>query len=180
VVPADNKETDEPAKVPGHVAFYARFYSAMTGKQATGDDLIHMSEKVYNFQRIFNIRQGKGLRINDSNPPYRSVGPVTEWEYESRQERYDTYLKEKCGIDCTGMGTAEKLAKVREFREEQYRLLADAAYKRRGWTRNGVPTMEKVKSLGLDWIPEVVEIVKKFEGTEPPSETLPESDQAWK
>jgi aldehyde:ferredoxin oxidoreductase len=180
VVPADNKETDEPAKVPGHVEFYARFYSAMTGKQATGDDLIHMSEKVYNFQRIFNIRQGKGLRINDSKTPYRSMGPVTEWEYESRQERYDTYLMEKCGIDCTDMNTAEKLLKVREFREEQYRLLTDAAYKRRGWSRNGVPTMEKIKELGLDWIPELVEIVKKYETSEPPEDTLPQSNEAWK
>jgi aldehyde:ferredoxin oxidoreductase len=179
VVPADNKETDDPAKVPGHVEFYSRFFSAMTGKQATGKDLIHMSEKVYNFQRIFNIRQGKGLRINDSNPPYRSVGPVTEWEYESRQERYDSYLGEKCGIECTGMNTADKLIKVREFREEQYRLLTDAAYKRRGWTRNGVPTMEKVKSLGLDWIPEIVQIIEKYETSEPPNDTLPKSNEAW-
>ncbi len=180
VVPADNKDSSDPAKVPGHVAFYARFFSAMTGRQVEGEDLIHMSEKVYNFQRIFNIRQGKGLRINDSNPPYRSVGPVTEWEYKSRQERYDTALQEKCGIDCTNMTTAEKVARLRSYREEQYKLLADAAYKRRGWTRNGVPSMEKIKSLGLDWIPELVEIVKKHEGMEPPKDTLPKSDEAWK
>jgi aldehyde:ferredoxin oxidoreductase len=172
--------TDEPAKVPGHVAFYARFFEAMTGRPTKGDDLIGMSEKVYNFQRIFNIRQGKGLRINDSNPPYRSIGPVTEWEYESRQERYDTQLQEKCGIDCSNMTTAEKLAKLREYRMEQYMCLADAAYKRRGWTRNGVPTMEKVKKLGLDWIPELVDIVKKNEGSNPPKDTLPASDEAWK
>ena len=179
VVPADNSETDEPAKVPGHVAFYARFFQAMTGRPTKGDDLIGMSEKVYNFQRIFNIRQGKGLRINDSNPPYRSMGPVTEWEYESRQERYDTQLQEKCGIDCSNMTTAEKVAKLREYRMEQYMCLADAAYKRRGWTRNGVPTMEMVKKLGLDWIPELVDIVKKHEKIEPLADTLPKSDEAW-
>ncbi|MHA2160088.1 MAG: aldehyde ferredoxin oxidoreductase family protein [Candidatus Thorarchaeota archaeon] len=179
VVPADNSETDEPAKVPGHVEFYARFFQAMTGRPTKGDDLIGMSEKVYNFQRIFNIRQGKGLRINDSHPPYRSVGPVTEWEYESRQERYDTQLQEKCGIDCSNMTTAEKVAKLREYRMEQYMCLADAAYKRRGWTRNGVPTMEKIKKLGIDWIPEVVDIVKKHESSEPPKDTLPASDEAW-
>jgi aldehyde:ferredoxin oxidoreductase len=156
VVPADNSETDEPAKVPGHVAFYARFFSAMT-----------------------NIRQGKGLRINDSNPPYRSIGPVTEWEYESRQERYDSQLAEKCGIDCSNMTTTEKLAKLREYRMEQYMCLADAAYKRRGWTRNGVPTMDKIKSLGLDWIPDVVDIVKNHDSSEPPKDTLPESNEGW-
>ncbi|MHA2263945.1 MAG: aldehyde ferredoxin oxidoreductase family protein [Candidatus Thorarchaeota archaeon] len=180
VVPADNSEADEPAKVPGHVSFYARFFSAMTGRQVDGDGLIHMSERVYNFQRIFNIRQGKGLRINDSNPPYRSIGPVTVWEYESRQERYDAQLQEKCGIDCSNMTTEEKLEKLKEYRMEQYMCLTDAAYKRRGWTRNGVPTLEKVNSLGLEWVPGLVDIVKEHQADELPSHTLPESDEGWK
>ncbi len=178
VVPADNSDTDEPGKVPGHVEFYARLFEAMTGRPTKGEDLITMSEKVYNFQRVFNIRQGKGLRINDSFIPYRSAGPVTEWEYESRQDRYDEQLKE-IGVDITGMSTTEKRDKLRDYREERYRLLTDAAYKRRGWTRNGVPTMEKVKKLGLDWIPELVDLVKFSEGSEPPKDTLPESDEAW-
>ena len=55
---------------------------------------------------------------------------------------------------------------------ERYRLLTDAAYKRCGWTRNGVPTMDKIKKLGLDWIPEVVDIVKKHDGTD----TLPATE----
>jgi len=42
-----------------------------------------------------------------------------------------------------------------------------------------VPTLEKVKKLGLDWIPEIVEIVKKHEGSTPPQDTLPASDEAW-
>jgi aldehyde:ferredoxin oxidoreductase len=178
-VPADNAKTDEPAKVPGHVAFYARFFEAMTGRPTKGEDLIGMSEKVYNFQRIFNIRQGKGLRIHDSFIPYRSAGPVTDWEYESRQDRYDGQLKE-LGIDISGMSTTEKNKALRDHREETYRLLTDAAYKRRGWTRNGVPTMQMVKKLGLDWIPEAVDIVKKHEASEPPRDTLPASDDAWK
>ncbi|MFX1606730.1 MAG: aldehyde ferredoxin oxidoreductase C-terminal domain-containing protein, partial [Promethearchaeota archaeon] len=179
VVPADNAQTDEPAKVPRHVAFYARFFEAITGRPTKGEDLITMSEKVYNFQRVFNIRQGKGLRIHDSFIPYRSAGPVTDWEYESRQDRYDGQLKE-LGVDISKMSTTEKNKKLREHREESYRLLTDAAYKRRGWTRNGVPTMEKIKKLGLDWIPEVVDIVKQHEESEPPKETLPTSDEAWK
>jgi aldehyde:ferredoxin oxidoreductase len=179
VVPADNAKTSEPAKVPGHVAFYARFFEAMTGKPTKGEDLIIMSERVYNFQRIFNIRQGKGLRLHDSFIPYRSAGPVTDWEYESRQNRYDGQLKE-LGIDISGMNTTEKNRMLREHREERYRLLTDAAYKRRGWTRNGVPTMEKVKRLGLDWIPGLVNIVEKFEKSKPQKNTLPATDKAWK
>ncbi|MHA1813683.1 MAG: aldehyde ferredoxin oxidoreductase family protein [Candidatus Thorarchaeota archaeon] len=177
VVPADNAETDEPAKVPKHLEFYARFFSAVTGKKVTPDDLITQSERVYNFQRIFNIRQGKGLRLHDSNPPYRSLGPVTDWEYESRQERYDEQLK-KLGVDISGMSTTEKRLKLREHREEQYKLLTDAVYKRRGWTRNGVPTLEKIKELGIDF-PSVVDVVKKYIDTEPDPSLLPKDNSAW-
>ncbi|MHA1587358.1 MAG: aldehyde ferredoxin oxidoreductase C-terminal domain-containing protein, partial [Candidatus Thorarchaeota archaeon] len=177
VVPADNSDTDEPAKVPGHVEFYARFFTTMTGRKVTSDDLVQMSERVYNFQRIFNIRQGKGLRIDDSNPPYRSVGPVTDWEYESRQDRYDGQLKE-IGIDISGMSTSEKNKVLRAHREERYKCLADATYKRRGWTRNGVPSSRTVKELGIDF-PDVMAIVEKYEGQEAPADTLPESDEAW-
>jgi aldehyde:ferredoxin oxidoreductase len=55
VVPEDNKKTKEPAKVISHVENYARFFSAVTGKNVTPDDIIFMSERVYNFQRIFNL-----------------------------------------------------------------------------------------------------------------------------
>jgi aldehyde:ferredoxin oxidoreductase len=46
--------------------------------------LMLQSEKVYTFQRLFNLRMGYGTREYDY-PPYRAVGPVTVKEYESRQ-----------------------------------------------------------------------------------------------
>ena len=84
---------------------------------------------------------------------------MTVEEYESRAERYDKQLREKVGIDPTGMSTAEKVAATRKHREAQYEKLIDAVYKRRGWTPNGVPTLEKLKKLGIDF-PDVVEVVK--------------------
>ena len=85
-----------------------------------------MSEAVYNFQRIFNLKMGFGSREHDQIP-YRAMGPVTVEEYESRQE--------------------------------QYEKLQDAVYKRRGWTPQGIPTLETVKRLGINF-PEVVELMK--------------------
>jgi aldehyde:ferredoxin oxidoreductase len=38
----------------------------------------------------------------------------------------------------------------------------DAVYKRRGWTEDGVPTLEKIKTLGIDY-PDVVELLKKHQ-----------------
>jgi len=50
---------------------------------------------------------------------------------------------------------------LRAYREEQYQKLCDAVYKRRGWDSNGVPTLETIKKLKIDF-PEVVELVKKY------------------
>jgi len=158
VVPEDNKDTQEPAKVMKHVQWYSDYFSAVTGRSATPEDLIKMSEAVYNFQRIFNLKMGFGRREHD-NLPYRAVGPVTATEYESRAERYDTQLQEKCKVDTTGKTTAEKLSLLRQYRQTQYEKLKDAVYQRRGWTKDGIPTIEKVKNLGIDF-PEVLELLK--------------------
>ena len=158
VIPEDNKDTPEPAKVMQHVEWYAEYYRAVTGKETTPDGLIQMSEAVYNFQRIFNLKMGFGQREHD-NIPYRAVGPVKVVEYESRQERYDTQLIEKHSVDINDKSTEEKTALLRNFREDLYEKLKDAVYKRRGWTNNGIPTVETVKRLGIDF-PEVLELLK--------------------
>ncbi|MFH2060160.1 MAG: aldehyde ferredoxin oxidoreductase C-terminal domain-containing protein [Pseudomonadota bacterium] len=159
IIPEDNKLNPEPAKVVKHVAWYAEFFSAVTGRETGPDDLIAMSEAVYNFQRIFNLKMGYGTREHDTIP-YRAVGPVTVEEYESRQNRYDDQLKEKHGVDTGKMDSKQKVQILRQKREEQYELLKDAVYERRGWNNNGIPTIETVKRLGIDF-PEVMAVLKK-------------------
>lgn len=160
IVPESNATADEPAKIPEHVQNYVDICNGVTGKNIDKHELIRESERVYNFQRIFNIRMGKGLRKHDAIP-YRAMGPVTVEEYESRQERYDNQLRELVGYDPNGKSTEEKIKVLRRFREQQYEKLMDAVYKRRGWTKNGVPTIEHLKEIGMD-LPEVVEVVKPF------------------
>jgi aldehyde:ferredoxin oxidoreductase len=164
VVPEDNKDTMEPAKVMKHVKWYAEYFSAVTGRQAQPEDLITMSEGVYNFQRIFNLRLGYGRRQHDT-VPYRAVGPVTVDEYESRQERYDGQLVEKHQVDIEGMGSEEKVALLRELREAQYEVLKNAVYDRRGWTADGIPTVATVKRLKIDF-PEVLDLLAQHGVTE--------------
>jgi aldehyde:ferredoxin oxidoreductase len=158
IEPADNAFTDEPAKVPEHVANYVALFSGVTGQEVTKEDLITMSERVYNFQRVFNLKMGFGTREHD-RIPYRSAGPVTVEEYESRAERYDRQLREKVGLEPAAMTTRQKVAALRAYREDQYRKLQDAVYKRRGWNENGIPTLEKLHELGIDF-PEVVRVVR--------------------
>jgi aldehyde:ferredoxin oxidoreductase len=163
IAPADNGSTSEPAKIPEHVQNYLDLFTATTGMKIDRETMLLQSARVYNFQRIFNIRMGKGLRANDL-PPYRSVGPVTREEYESRAERYDKQMLEEIGVDPAGKPVAEKIAITREYRMARYSKLCDAVYQRRGWTPDGVPTMARLAELGLDVLPEVVEIVQAHGG----------------
>ena len=163
VEPADNASTSEPAKVPEHVQNYLDIFCATTGIKIDRETRILQSARVYNFQRVFNIRMGKGLRAFDQ-PPYRAVGPVTREEYESRAERYDKQMLEEIGVDPAGKSVEEKIAITKAHRMARYGKLCDAVYLRRGWTPDGVPTQARLKELGLDVLPEVVAIVQAHGG----------------
>ncbi|MFO7696134.1 MAG: aldehyde ferredoxin oxidoreductase C-terminal domain-containing protein [Anaerolineae bacterium] len=63
------------------------------------------------------------------------------------------------GIDPAGMSSAEKVARLRAFRESEYEQLTDAVYELRGWTPDGVPTIAKLRELGIDF-PDVIEVVR--------------------
>lgn len=163
VEPADNKKKYPPriaARVPEHVQNYIKLFTGVTGREdlKEPEDLVLMSERVYNFQRIFNLKMGLGTREHDAIP-YRSMGPVTVEEYESRAERYDQQLRE-IGFDPEGKSTEEKLTALRRHREQRYESLIDAVYKRRGWNERGIPTLETVKRLGIDY-PDVVALLKE-------------------
>ncbi|MDP3388167.1 MAG: aldehyde ferredoxin oxidoreductase C-terminal domain-containing protein [Eubacteriales bacterium] len=159
IEPANNAETDEPAKVPEHIENYINLYNGVTGANVQHvSELVLQSERVYNLQKVFNLKMGKGLRRDDAIP-YRSVGPVTIVEYRSRMERYDKQLKE-LGFDIKGKTIEEKMGILRKHRENQYEMLLDAVYNRRGWTNNAVPMPETLQRLGIDY-PEVLEVVNK-------------------
>ncbi|MHC5037827.1 MAG: aldehyde ferredoxin oxidoreductase C-terminal domain-containing protein [Planctomycetota bacterium] len=163
IQPPDNALTDEPHKIPEHVENYVNYFAGMTGRPLGKEEMITDSEKVYTFQRVFNLRMGYGRREHDKIP-YRSAGPVTAEEYTSRQDRYDTQLKKSLGIDPEGKTTEEKIAILRRHREDQYEKLIDAVFKRRGWTPDGVPTRATLERLGVDF-PEVLAVIEKYPGT---------------
>ena len=160
VAPADNSKypPQEAAKIPEHVENYWKFFEGMTGKALNEEKMLLQSERVFNLQRIMSYYLGYGTREDDI-PPLRAIGPVTEEEYLSREERYDKQMKEEIGIDPEGKTVQEKLAITRDYRYKQYNKVLDAAYQRRGWDNNGVPTLEKIKEIGID-IPEVLTMLE--------------------
>ncbi|MCX7954712.1 MAG: hypothetical protein N3A01_05930 [Bacteroidales bacterium] len=157
IEPADNHLQPEPEKVPEHVDNYVTIYNAVTGNNIDKNELIRQSERVYQFQRIFNIRRGYGTRKHDAQP-YRAAGPVTVEEYKSREERYDNQLRTLLNLNPENMTVEEKIKALRKYREEQYEKLLDAVYERRGWNKNGIPTIQRLKEIGMD-LPELIEVV---------------------
>ena len=162
VEPISNRDVEGPeaAKVPEHVQNYVDLYNAVTGNNIDKQEMILQSERVYNFQKVFNIRLGV-VGIEGDRAPYRSMGPVTKEEFLSREERYDKQMKENIGIDPEGKTLEEKMKITRDFRESQFAQLRDTVYKRRGWTVGGIPTVEHLQNIGMD-LPEVLEVVKPY------------------
>lgn len=159
IEPADNRDRYPPreaAKVPEHVQNYVDIFNAVTGKDITKEDLIIQSERVYNFQRVFQLRLGKGTRAHHSIP-LRAIGPVFPDEWEARSDYYDDKLRE-AGVDPDGLSTEEKIRKLQEYRLSQWEKLVDAVYRRRGWNRQGIPTPATLKRLGVS--PEALAVVE--------------------
>jgi len=179
ITPANNKYETEPAKIPEHVQNYFDIYEGVLGERHDEASMIRQSERVYTFQRIFILRMGSGQRKHDI-PPARSLGPITKDEYLSREERYDKQLRETIGVEPDGRSTDEKIRFIMDYRWDQFRQLVDAVYKRRGWTPNGIPKLEKLIELGMD-LPELVQTVKpylKAEGYWPAGEEFAKYDAA--
>ncbi len=147
----------DPEKAPARVLSYCGLFEGVTGSGQTPGSLLEMSERVHNFRRVFDLRMGYGTREHDSLP-YRAQGPVTEDEYETRRDMYDSQLREEAGTDPESMSAEEKVSALRKHREDRYNRLLDALYRLRGWSEDGVPGREKLEELGVDF-PEVLEVI---------------------
>ena len=163
IEPADNKQKYSgitAAKIPEHVENYLWLFEGVTGKRISNEEMISQSEAVHNLQRLFNVKMGFGTRKYDAIP-YRAMGPVTEQEYKSREKLYDGILEEEVEYTVEGKSVQEKIKALREYREKQYQLLCDAVYKRKGWDENGIPTLETIKRLKIDF-PEVLSVWQNY------------------
>jgi len=99
----------------------ANYYTLATGIPMEPDELMVIGERIENLARLFNIREGKGTREYDTLP----------WKIKN------------CPVPEDGP------AKGMVVSDEEHQLGLDDYYAARGWDSNGVPTIEKLESLGL-------------------------------
>ncbi len=108
----------------------AKYYTLATGIEITAEELRQAGERISNLARVLNIREGKGTREYDQLPPKIMNVPVPE----------------------------EGVAQGAHVNQKEFDIGLDDYYHIRGWTKEGIPTVEKLKELGLQ---NLVPIVKK-------------------
>ena len=99
----------------------ANYYTLATGIPITVEELTQDGERIENLARLFNISEGKGTRKYDTVPYKIKNFPVPD----------------------------EGPAKGMCVSDEELQIGLDDYYAVRGWTADGVPTVEKLEELGL-------------------------------
>jgi aldehyde:ferredoxin oxidoreductase len=107
----------------------ARYYTLATGIPMTAAELKKAGERIENLARLVNIREGIGTREHDTLP-YKIMN----------------------------VPLPDSLASGAVVSVEEFQLGLDDYYEVRGWTKDGIPTVEKLNELGLQ---EFADIAKK-------------------
>jgi aldehyde:ferredoxin oxidoreductase len=107
----------------------SKLYSIVTGYEMTPDELKLAGERINNIGRVFNVREGLG-RKDDTLPYMVMHNPIPD----------------------------EGPSKGAVFTQAELDLLLDDYYEARGWTKEGIPTEQKLKELGME---DVIPMIRK-------------------
>ena len=157
IAPADNAMKPNPFRIQEHVDNYVKVFTAVTGQEIDEKGILEQSERMHTLQRLLNIRMGLWGLAEDT-PPYRAMGPVTEEEYLYREKHYDNEIEKYTGIDPTKKKLKERMEILRKAKYELFEDLQQKVYAARGWDERGVPTVETLKRLKIDF-PEAVKLI---------------------
>jgi aldehyde:ferredoxin oxidoreductase len=113
-------------------------YSAATGFDITPRELLRAGERVFNLEKLLNVREGFN-RKDDRIPPVY----LQNIETPLPAREGDRYLTDWFGKRCT---------------REDLETMLDTYYEERGWDiEKGIPTKRKLTELGLEQFAEIVE-----------------------
>ncbi len=106
---------------PFDVSHFAKLLYYATGVSLSDEEYLKAGERIWNLARMFNVREGIS-RKDDTLP-----GRIME--------------------EPAPAGPAKGLKITQEILDK----MLDEYYELRGWDKNGIPTEEKLKELGLEW-----------------------------
>jgi len=103
---------------------YPPLFNAITGFDLNWEDMLKTAERVWNLTRCFWVREVPDFGRSWDKPPARFIEePIT---------------------DGPTKGAKMSPKDVEQLLDDYYRL--------RGWNSNGIPTEDKLKELGLEWV----------------------------
>ncbi|MEM4701116.1 MAG: aldehyde ferredoxin oxidoreductase family protein [Candidatus Bathyarchaeia archaeon] len=106
----------------------AKLYTLVTGWETTPEEMRLKGERINNLARVINVREGLGRK--DDTLPWKVMNvPIPD----------------------------EGPSKGAYVTKEELELMLDDYYEVRGWTKDGIPTPEKLKALGMDDLIPIVE-----------------------
>jgi aldehyde:ferredoxin oxidoreductase len=106
----------------------AKYYALATGLEMTAEELKRSGERINVLGRLFNIREGF-TRKDDHLPPKVMSTPIPD----------------------------NTVSKGSYVSQKELDFMLDDYYAQRGWTKEGVPTVEKLKELAMDDLAYIVE-----------------------
>ena len=105
----------------------AKYYTLVTGYEMSPEELTLAGERINNLGRLINIREGFSRK--DDTLPYKIMNvPIPD----------------------------EGVSKGAHVTQQELDLLLDDYYETRGWTKEGVPTKEKLKELGMEDLKNII------------------------
>jgi aldehyde:ferredoxin oxidoreductase len=113
------------------------YYKLATGFTVSEEELTKAGDRIENLARLFNIREGKGTRQYDDVPYKIKHVPIPD-----SGPAYGACVSDK-----------------------ELQLGLDDYYASRGWTSNGVPTVERLKEIGLGDLAQIAEKAPKLAPT---------------
>ena len=102
----------------------ADLYMLVTGIRVSPEELKKTGERIYNLEKIYNVREG-WVKKDDYPPPRVMKDPIREGP-----------------------------SKGSFVSEEEFEPMLEAYFEARGWSREGIPTKQKLEELEIDDVAE--------------------------
>jgi len=98
---------------------FAELYTLVTGIETKPEDMQMAGERIYNLEKAYNVQEG-WTKKDDYPPPRVMEDPIPDGA-----------------------------AKGSLVTQDEFETMLDAYYEARGWSKNGIPTRQKLLDLGL-------------------------------
>jgi aldehyde:ferredoxin oxidoreductase len=108
--------------------------SALWGREITAQELLTAGERIVNLERLYNVRLGLS-RADDHLPARFTSQPLPIHTFER---------------DATTGEVRPSPKPVHVGRLNDFEAMLDRYYRLRGWTPNGIPTLDTLRRLGLE------------------------------